>query len=108
MICSQSLNPILYLRQFIGNRTKREKKEGIPHRTNNSGSTIHSGTERSKLKGRELFKIINLYHKNWEPWATMLKSETQAGAKEYQVKTPELLVFPGLLTNNIKFWKKEM
>ena len=54
-----------------------------------------SYARRSKLHGRQLFKIIRLCDKDGEPWATILKSQSQLRAKEYQAKIAELLAVPG-------------
>ena len=90
----------------IEQNKKREKAHPIQPPTQDQqftvGQNVMLKTGRSKLKGRELFKIINLYYKNEEPWATILKSENQLRAKEYQVKTAELLVVPGQLSNSLE------
>ena len=43
------------------------------------------------MKGRELFKIVKLFKREQETWATIQKTEDQFRAKEYDVKAEELL-----------------
>ena len=50
---------------------------------------------KTKLRRREAYKIINLYLKNGEPWATLLKTDSQFRSKEYKAKVAELFPIPG-------------
>ena len=55
------------------------------------GQNVMLKSGKSKTKGRELYRIINLSDKNQEPWATLLKSDSQLRSKQYEVKTAELI-----------------
>ena len=63
------------------------------------GQNVMLREGKSKTKGRELFKVIKLYMKDDELWATVLKAESQLRAKEYEVKSSELIPIPGLTPN---------
>ena len=45
----------------------------------------------SKTKGRELYRITDLFENNSETWAKIQKHESQFRCKEYEVKIAELL-----------------
>ena len=57
------------------------------------GQNVLLKHDRSKLKGRDLYRIIKLYDKEGEAWATVQKTENQLRNKEYDMKTAELLPF---------------
>ena len=56
------------------------------------GQNVMLKAGRSKLKGRELYKIVRLFSKEDEMWAVIQKMESQFRSKEYEVKTAE--IFP--------------
>ena len=52
-------------------------------------------TDKSKLKARQLYKVIEVYTKNDEHWATIQKHDSQFRSKKYQVKFSEIIPLPG-------------
>ena len=50
--------------------------------------------DKSKLRGREMYKIVDLFNENNECWATLQKSDSQFRAKDYKVKTSEIFSVP--------------
>ena len=59
------------------------------------GNNVFLKNDRSKLRGREMYKVIELFLKNDESWAKIQKAETQFRAKTYEVKTEEIYLVPG-------------
>ena len=59
------------------------------------GDNVYIKHSKSKLKAREMFKIVNIFRKNEENWAIIQKSDISFRAKEYIVKTAEIFHFPG-------------
>ena len=46
---------------------------------------------KTKLTGREMFKIMELYEKDDEQWAKIQKHESQFKSKEYDLKLTEII-----------------
>ena len=46
----------------------------------------------SKLRGREIYKIVSLYRNNSDDMATIRKSDDKFMAKDYEIKLAE--IFP--------------
>ena len=63
------------------------------------GDNVFITHDKSKLRGRQIYKVVNTYFKDNEPWATLQKADTQFRAKSYEVKTSEIVPIPGPLTN---------
>ena len=59
------------------------------------GLNVFLKSDKSKLKARQLYRIVDLFHKDDEKWATIQKHDSQFRAKKYQVKLTELLPLPG-------------
>ena len=59
------------------------------------GFNVFLKTDKSKLKARQLYKVIEVYTKNDEHWATIQKHDSQFRAKKYQVKFSEIFPLPG-------------
>ena len=78
---------------------KREKQHN-PRKVHseqifNVGNNVFFKNDKSKLRGREMYKIIELFIKDDEPWAKIQKTESQFRAKSYEVKTDEIFLVPG-------------
>ena len=56
------------------------------------GDNVFLKNGKSKLRGREMFKILDLFNYQNEKWATLLKTETQFRAKPYKVKLSEIFL----------------
>ena len=50
--------------------------------------------DKSKLRGREVYKVVEVFVKDDENWAKLQKSETQFRSKEYLVKCAEIFHVP--------------
>ena len=59
------------------------------------GDNVFLKADKSKLRGREAYKVTKLFQKNEEEWATILKCENKFMSKEYLVKTSEIFKIPG-------------
>ena len=59
------------------------------------GDNVFLKKGKTKLRGREMFKILDIFNHQNEPWATLLKTETQFRAKPYKVKFSEIFHVPG-------------
>ena len=78
--------------QQLKNRTERHPTN--PTLGSNSfvvGQNVLLRDGKSKLKGRELYKVISVFLKEGEPWVTIQKCENQFRTKEYNVKTSEII-----------------
>ena len=73
------------------------KTEGIF----NVGDNVFLKADKSKLRGREAYKVVSLFQKNDEKWATIQKCETKFMSKEYDVKFSELFKVPQLQIKNL-------
>ena len=58
------------------------------------GDNVFVKSDKNKLKGREMYKVVEVFNKNDEDWAKLQKSETQFRSKEYLVKCAEILHVP--------------
>ena len=66
----------------------------------NVGDNVFLKADKSKLRGRETYKVVKLFQKNDEKWATIQKCETKFMSKEYDVKFSELFKVPQPRINN--------
>merc|ERR1711942_241353 len=60
----------------------------------NVGDDVFLKADKSKLRGREAYKVINLFQKNGEKWASIQKCESKFMSKEYIVKVSEIFKIP--------------
>ena len=66
-----------------------------PEEPINVGQNVFLKNDKSKLKAREMYKVMDIYRENQETWATIQKHNTQFRRKKYEVKTAELILIPG-------------
>ena len=59
------------------------------------GHNVFMKNDKSKLKARQLYRIVDIYTKTNEPWASIQKHDSQFRAKKYEVKLAELILLPG-------------
>ena len=59
------------------------------------GHNVFLKNDKSKMRARELYKVIQTYVENGEPWAIIQKHNSQFRMKKYKVKTAELILLPG-------------
>merc|ERR1712215_289726 len=107
-----SSKEIAFQRDQMSNRTKsisdekmscvqyQNRKENHPTGISKSkvrfkpGDNVFVKSDKNKLKGREMYKVVEVFNKNDEDWAKLQKSETQFRSKEYLVKCAEILHVP--------------
>ena len=58
------------------------------------GDNVFLKNDKSKLRGREVYKVVEVFVKDDENWAKLQKSETQFRSKEYLVKCAEIFHVP--------------
>ena len=77
----------------------REKYHNEPNNFNfpniSIGLNVFLKSDKSKLKARQLYRIVDVYFKDKEKWVTIQKHDTQFRAKKYQVKAAEIIPLPG-------------
>ena len=61
----------------------------------NVGDNVYLKDDKSKWRARHLYRVIEVYVKDGENWATIQKHETQFRVKKYQVKFAEIILVPG-------------
>ena len=75
----------------------KRQKERHPSSVNsrsfevNVGDNVFIMQDKSKLRGRELYKIIKRFQEDNEEWAIICKCENKFMSKEYKVKLTELM-----------------
>ena len=67
------------------------------------GHNVFLKNDKSKLKARQMYRIVDIYTKKDEAWATIQKHDTQFRAKKYEVKLSEIILLPG---QNLKSKRK--
>ena len=83
---------------FLSQKQLNSRIEKHPHEETKSSTKVEVGDnvfikfDKSKLRGREMYKITKLFKKNEEPWAIVQKCESKFMSKEYEVKLSE--IFP--------------
>ena len=82
-------------KQQFKTRTNRHPSNVTKAKTSfKVGDNVFLKSDKSKLRGREAYKITSLFQKNCEDWATIQKCETKFMSKEYQVKFSEIFLIP--------------
>ena len=51
--------------------------------------------DKTKLRARELYKVVETFSENDQEWATVQKHNSQFRTKKYKVKLSELILLPG-------------
>ena len=59
------------------------------------GDNVFLKNDKNKLRGREMYKVIEVFSCNDEKWAKLIKSEKQLRKKTYDSKVSELFPVPG-------------
>ena len=59
------------------------------------GLNVYLRNDKSKLRARQLYRVIDVYDKDSERWATIQKHDSQFRAKKYEVKLSEIIPLPG-------------
>ena len=78
----------------------QNRKQKHPHEFSISkeqfklGDNVFLKNDKSKLRGREVYKVVEVFIKDDENWAKLQKSETQFRSKEYLVKCAEIFHVP--------------
>jgi hypothetical protein len=58
------------------------------------GDNVFLKADKNKLRGREMYRVVDLYVKHNERHAKLQKSETQFRSKTYDVKLSEIFLLP--------------
>ena len=82
-------------KQYEKRIEKHPKVETNTHPLFQVGQNVMLKTGKTKLKGREMYKIMEIYKKNEEYWAKIQKHESQFRSKEYDVKLTEIILVQG-------------
>ena len=87
---------------IIQERKKRHTKAQETESTDiEVGHNVFMKQDKSKLRARELYKVIQKFSKNGEPWALIQKHNTQFRRKQYEVKIAELILLPGQIKETL-------
>ena len=86
----------------VGNRIDKHPKDLVEVDENwfKVGDNVYLKSGKSKLRGREMFKIVDLFQKNGEHWAVLQKCEQKFMTKRYEVKWSEIFQVPGTIPNH--------
>ena len=75
---------------------KREDRHNNPKKVVDNdiriGDDVYVKHDKSKQRGRESYKVVKLFDRNDENWATIQKNSSKFMSKEYEVKIAE--IFP--------------
>ena len=81
-------------------RTKTHINNSVGNLTDYSlGDNVFLRRDKNKLRGRQMYKILNTFIRDGEPWLTLQKADTQFRAKSYDVKESEIIPIPGTIHN---------
>ena len=84
-------NDVILCQRQTEIRTNRHPSIKVDTETKfNVGDNVFLKTDKSKLRGREVYKVTDLFQKNEENWAIIQKCETKFMSKEYKVKISEI------------------
>ena len=88
-------NDVILCQRQTEIRTNRHPSIKVDTETKfNVGDNVFLKTDKSKLRGREVYKVTDLFQKNEENWAIIQKCETKFMSKEYKVKISEIFKLP--------------
>ena len=59
------------------------------------GDIVFLKADVNKLRGREMYRIVDIFQKQGEQWAFIQKTEKQFRSKKYEVKLSEVFLVPG-------------
>jgi len=89
----------------IANNIIEDRKRRHKTPTNTTQQQTHVGhnvflkKDKSKLRARELSKVMETFSENDEQWAIIQKHNSQFRIKKYKAKTSELILLPGQEVN---------
>ena len=77
-------------------RVEKHNKPAVSHKPEPFavGDDVYLKDDKTKMRGREKYKIVKMFSKSDENWAILQKSNLKFMAKEYEVKITE--IFPVL------------
>ena len=83
-------------KDIIDKRNEKHPKPNQPEEVDDIevGHNVLIKSERSKLSARKPYRVIDLFEKNGEKYATLQKHDSQFRAKQYKLKISELLLLP--------------
>ena len=81
--------------QFQQRKLQHPKHFAVSEEEFDIGDNVFLKNDKSKLRGREMYKVVELFQIDAEKWAMVQKSESQFRAKGYKVKTAEIFHVPG-------------
>ena len=92
----RSINDQIIAKDIIEARVKKhnksEKKNGS---TFDIGHNVYLKSDKSKLRAREVYKVVDLFKRDDEFWAVVQKHNSQFRLKKYKIKEAELILLPG-------------
>ena len=62
------------------------------------GGNVLLKQDKTKLKPRQPYKIVDIFEKNGENWAVIQKHDSQFRAKQYKAKFNEIVKLPGQIS----------
>ena len=92
----------LLIDNTINERKRRHKKPNIvtPQPNICIGHNVFLKEDNTKLRARELYKVVDIFLEDDEEWATVQKHHSQFRMKKYKVKISELILLPGQTGND--------
>lgn len=85
---------------------ERQKKHPKSPKLNQSdivvGMNVFLKNDKTKLKARQLYKVIEVFDKDNEAWITVQKHDSQFRVKKYHLKVSEVFPLPGQTVNDIE------
>ena len=80
---------------IISTRTKKHSTQIKETDNIQVGHNVFIKNDKSKVKARELYKVVDVFIKDNESLAVIQKHNSQFRLKRYNVKVAELLLLPG-------------
>ena len=92
---NKHINDDKIAKEIIEDRIRKHPKLDKQSTNIRIGNNVFIKNEKSKLKPRELYIVVDVYDENDETWIIVQKCSSQFRSKQYKLKPSELLLVPG-------------
>ena len=89
-------------KEIIQDRIKKHPKLNNNTTNINIGNNVFIKNDKSKLKPRELYIVVDIHEEKNQTWVIVQKCSSQFRSKQYKMKPSELLLIPGQRSHDVK------
>ena len=91
---SKQIDDNIIASEIVEDRKKHHVPVKPPDFQFQVGMNVFLKNDKTKLRARQMYIVVDIFQQNSEQWCVLQKQETQFRAKKYQVKASEIVLVP--------------